>query len=298
MDPAKDLATLDGLSMGGTWNAMMSPLADTARARGPIQAALDRVEDQMSLWRPSSVLSQINAAPLRQWTALPIETASVIGAGLGLMAEMPGVFSILMGGASAREGFIPGRDCPSSADPSAIEFDSTRLRRLEDVALDLNSVAKGYAVDLAVESLRADGFDQFLIEVAGDIRCAGTRPDGAPWSVAMELPIPDRIIPAQYFPLANEAIATSGGYRRANGTRSHLIAPNNTAPLPVQSASVAVIAETAMQADGWATVMSILGPEAGLIEAEKRGLAVAYVEPRPPECFVERGSAAMAMRVT
>lgn len=292
-----EMEKLDGLSMGGTWSAMLPPLSDTSRARGLIQTALDRVEEQMSLWRPSSTICQINAAPVDQWIPLPRETAAVVGAGLGLMQEMPGVFSILMGGASVREGFQPGRACAISFDPNAVEFDGDRLRRRADVAVDLNAIAKGYGADLAAETLRGQGFDRFLIEVAGDIRCNGPRPDGAPWSVAMELPIPDRIIPAQSFPVDDEAIATSGGYRRSNGDRAHLIHPTSGTPLPAQTASVAVIADTAMQADGWATVMSILGPETGLIEAEKRGLAVTFIEPAPPEGFVERGSPAMAERV-
>lgn len=284
--------------MGGTWSAMLPPQSYIGNARGLIQAALDRVEDQMSAWRPQSILCRINAAPVGTWVDLPPETAAVVGAGLGLMAEMPGVFSILMGGASAREGFIPGRDCTIASDPAAVEFDGQRLRRLEDVALDLNALAKGYAVDLAVETLRANDHENFLIEAAGDVRCEGSRPDGEPWSVAMELPIPDRIVPAQHFPLANEAIATSGGYRRAQGDRSHLIVPQTGAPLSSASASVAVIADTALQADGWATVMSILGPVAGLAEAERRGLPVVFIVPDLPAGFVERGSSAMSVRVT
>lgn len=288
---------IEGLSMGSAWSAILPPRSDMVRARGLIQAALDRVEDQMSAWKPHSVLCAVNAAPLGAWVELPPETAAVVGAGLGLMAEMPGVFSILMGGASVREGFVPGRECAISSDPDAVEFDGRCLRRVGDVAIDLNALAKGYAVDLAVETLRADGYDDFLIEVAGDIRCEGSHPDGGPWSVAMELPVPDRIIPAQHFPLSGEAIATSGGYRRAKAERSHLIVPQTGEPLPAASASVAVIADTAMQADGWATVMSILGPVAGLAEAERRGLCIAFMVPNFPEEFVERGSAAMSNRV-
>lgn len=283
--------------MGGTWSAVLSTRSDAAHAKGLIHAAFDRVERQMSAWEPRSVLCAINDAPLGVWVDLPPETAAVVGAGLGLMAEMPNVFSILLGGASAREGFVPGRNCAISANPEAVEFDGQRVRRIEDVAIDLNALAKGYAVDLAVETLRANGHDNFLVEAAGDIRCEGSHPDGGPWFAAMELPIPDRIIPAQHFPLSGEAIATSGGYRRTKGDRSHLIVPHTGTPLSAGSGSVAVIADTAVQADGWATVMSILGPAAGLIEAERRGLCVAYIVPEHPEGFVEHGSSTMSMRV-
>ncbi|HEX9857289.1 MAG TPA: FAD:protein FMN transferase, partial [Paracoccaceae bacterium] len=172
--------------------------------------------------------------------------------------------------------------------------DGQRIRRRADVALDLNAIAKGHAADLAAQRLRAAGQRHFLIEVAGDIVAAGLRPDGLPWTVALELPVPDRIIPARLIPLPGGAIATSGGYRRARGGASHLIAPKTGTPLPADGASVAVLAPTALQADGWATVMAVLGPEAGLALAEARGLAVAFIQPDPPAGFVERGSSAMA----
>ena len=290
--------TIEGASMGGNWRLRLPASEDPQAARALVQGALDLVEAQMSAWRPDSVLSRVNAAPLDAWVDLPAEMAFVLRAGLGLMAEAPGAFSILLGGASARHGFVPGRACAASSDPGSVECDGQRIRRRADVALDLNAIAKGHAADLAAQRLRAAGQRNFLIDVAGDIVAAGLRPDGLPWTVALELPVPDRIIPARLIPLsdgvAGGAIATSGGYRRARGGASHLIAPKTGAPLPADGASVAVLAPTALQADGWATVMAVLGPEAGLALAEARGLAVAFIQPDPPAGFVERGSSAMA----
>jgi len=286
-----------GLSMGGHWSAVLHPAADVERAQELVQGALDRIEETMSAWKPDSVLCHINAAPIGQWVALPKEIANVIGAGLGLMIEMQDVFSILLGGASAKHGFVPGEERQITGNIDAVEFDGQRLRRLEDVTLDLNAIAKGYAVDMAYETLCANGYNNFLIEVAGDIRCNGLRPGNIPWNVTMELPVPDRIIPALNIPLEGEAIATSGSYRRTNDAYSHLISPKTGLPLPADGNSVAVIADTAMQADGWATVMSILGQEAGLIEAEKRGLPVVFIERDLPHGFVERGSTAMGHRL-
>jgi thiamine biosynthesis lipoprotein len=258
-----------------------------------VQEVLDRVEGQMSAWRPDSVLCQVNAAPLGTWVDLPAEMAAVTAAGLALMREVPGSFSLLLGGAAAREGFQPGRVRLSSAEPGAVEFDGYRIRRLADVALDLNAIAKGFAADLAVETLVRSGFDHLLLEVAGDIRAHEGRPDGLPWTVALELPIPDRIVPARLLPLAGGAVATSGGYRRVRGAVSHLIDPAAGQPRAATEASVAVVADTALQADGWATVMAILGPEHGLALAEDCDLPVVFIA-STADGFVERGSPAMA----
>jgi thiamine biosynthesis lipoprotein len=231
---------------------------------------------------------------LRHWVDLPDEMASVVGTGLALMRKMPEAFSILMGGASARYGFVPGRECGIAAAADAVDFDGHRIRRLADVALDLNSIAKGFAADLAAQALEVLGHSDFLIEVAGDIVARGARPGGLPWTVALELPIPDRIVPVRLIPLTEMAVATSGGYRRAQGAQSHLISPADGRPLPASGASVAVLAPTAMEADGWATALAVLGPEAGLAVAESLGLAAAFIQPAPPEGFIESGSSAIA----
>ena len=284
------IQTIEGLSMGGTWRLRL-PAGDNPRAM--VQTALDLVDAQMSAWRPASALCRINAAPIGEWVPIPAETAHVIGTGLALMQAAPDAFSILMGGAQAREGFVPGRSCAASNDPALLELDGHRARRRADVALDLNAIAKGFAADLVALMLTEAGHRNFLIEVAGDIVARGQRPDGLPWTVAMELPIPDRMIAARLIPLQDIAIATSGGYRRAKGMRSHLLSPVTGQPMAATDASVAVLAPTAMQADGWATVLAVLGPEKGLAFATMHGLAAVFIAPAA-DGFVEHGSPAMA----
>lgn len=97
---------------------------------------------------------------------------------------------------------------------------------------------------------------------------------------------------ARLIPLAGGAVATSGGYRRARGAASHLIDPMTGVPMAAGAASVAAIADTALQADGWATVMAVLGPDRGLAIANARGLPVAFIEPADGS-FVARGSEVM-----
>lgn len=284
------IETVEGLSMGGTWRLRL-PLGQTD-PRGIVQAGLDLVEGQMSAWRATSALNQINASPLGQWVPVPAETAAVIGAGLDLMRLAPDAFSILMGGAQAADGFIPGRVCPMGHSPDLLELRGHCARRHADFAIDLNAIAKGFAADLVSLMLTEAGYSDFLIEVAGDIVARGQRPDGLPWTVALELPVPDRMIAARLIPLFNSAIATSGGYRRSIGARSHLRRPGTGHALTGAPASVAVLAATGMQADGWATVMAVLGAERGLKLAASVGLAVVFID-TAPDGFRETGSPVM-----
>lgn len=291
--PMQDaITTRHGQTMGGRWS-LRQPRHDTD-GHSVVQAILDLVEAQMSLWRPASPICWLNAAPVGQWVDLPGELAFVIGAGLDLMRQVPGDFSILMGGVAAAGGFQPGPARQGSADPADLELNGSRARRRADIGVDVNALAKGFAADLAAHGLAERGCRNFLFEVAGDIAARGQRPDGLPWTVAMELPVPGRSIPARLIPVLAGGIATSGGYRRARGCASHLIRADTGQALPATAASVAVCAPSAMEAEGWSTALAVMGPARGLAFAASRGLACTFIEPDPPSGFRESGSPAMA----
>src|SRR5690606_9719869 len=56
------------------------------------------------------------------------------------------------------------------------------------IALDFSSIAKGYGVDRAIMALRQLGVQDALVEVGGELRSLGKRPDGQPWRVGVEVP--------------------------------------------------------------------------------------------------------------
>lgn len=290
---ASGISTFSGTAMGGGWT--LRQRADAPSGEAAVQAALDLVDAQMSAWKPNSSLSRLNAAQVGDWVPLPPEMAIVLNAGLSLMRRAPQAFSVLMGGASAAAGFQPGRACGIGTDPGLIETCPGMVRRLADVAVDLNAIAKGFAADLAANLLTGEGHEDVLIEVAGDIVARGLRPGGLPWTAAVELPIPGQSVPARLVPVMNAGLAGSGGYRRARDGRCHILHPATGLPLADSIASVAVLAPTAMEADGWATVLSVLGPEAGLPLAAAQALPAIYLSPAPDgEGFVETGSPAMS----
>jgi len=290
---ASPIATFSGVAMGGGWT-LRQPAAVRSGA-AEVQAALDLVDAQMSAWKPGSALSRLNAAPVGDWMPIPPEMGHVLQAGLDLMQIAPGAFSVLMGGASAAAGFQPGQPCAPGRDPGVIEVAPGQARRMADVAVDLNAIAKGFAADLAGHLLVQAGHSDFLIEVAGDILAKGQRPDGLPWTAAVELPIPGRSVPARLLPVCDAGLAGSGGYRRARGGVGHILDPATGKPLPATMPSVAVLARTAMESDGWATVLSVLGPRAGLALAAERQLPALFISPAPDGGgFVETGSPTMS----
>jgi thiamine biosynthesis lipoprotein len=162
-----------------------------------------------------------------------------------------------------------------------------RLYQPGGVILDLSSVAKGYAVDRLALRLETLGVRHYLVEVGGELRGAGVKPDGQPWWVELE-GVPDAPaasssapIPQSVVALHGLAVATSGDYRRyfhhARRRASHTLDPRSGYPIANEVASVTVLAPTCMAADALSTALTVMGVDAGLPFAEGRGLAARFL---------------------
>ncbi|MFP5393544.1 MAG: FAD:protein FMN transferase [Gammaproteobacteria bacterium] len=295
--PAPDavLHQLGGASMGTTWSARVLARAGADELTALLQRELNEVVAQMSHWEPNSVLSLYNGAPAGSWVPLPPEFFTVLAYALDLAHATGGAYDPCAGalvdawgfGAHGRynqAGFQP----PSHSIPSAraaIELDTAGSRVLQPggVRLDLSSVAKGFAVDQMARRLEAQGLSHYLVELGGELRGAGVKPDGQPWWVAVE-GVPDAATPNKgeaRVALHGLALATSGDYRRffQYGPRrvAHTLDPRTGAPADNQVASVSVLHAECMAADALSTALTVLGPVDGLAFAEQRELAARFL---------------------
>lgn len=286
-DPGANILTFSGESMGTSWSLQaVSPPPDAAEG---VQAALDRVVAQMSQWETGSDLSRFNRAAPGSWQAIPTEFAEVIAAALEISAASGGAFDPGLGSLTERWGFgasgstdrVPDAEHVLAAD-RRIDFEPSppRIRRSGDAALDLAGIAKGYGVDLAAVYLLGAGVRHFLIEVGGELRGEGIRPDGQPWWVDLEVPPASSVAPYR-IALHDLSVATSGNYRRgfeANGVRySHSFDPRTGRPVTNDIASVTILHRSCMMADGWATALTVLGPDVAMALADDQRLAACII---------------------
>jgi thiamine biosynthesis lipoprotein len=151
-----------------------------------------------------------------------------------------------------------------------MDAEGTLSKKNANLALDLGSIAKGYAVDQVAELIRAGGWTDFLVEVGGEVYASGVRKDGQQWKVGVNLPDKNAAYSQVYkvVALKDSALATSGDYRNffevGKKRYSHVIDPRNGYPVDNGVVSVSVITDTCTLADGLATAIMVMGREKGL----------------------------------
>ncbi len=296
-DPAC-LHTLHGETMGTSWcvKLVAHAGADLYALHADIQTQLDRVVAQMSTWEPDSDISRFNQSPAQTWHVLPADFFTVLSCALEIASDSNGAFDPSIGPLVAAWGF--GAAQGTQDIPAIVVRDGARARvdwqqlvllaesrsawQAGGIALDLSAIAKGYGVDLVVSHLRGRGIGAALVEVGGELRGYGCKPDGSAWQVLVEA-WPDAGADSEpcVITLKGNAVATSGdhwhAFEQAGTLYSHTLDPRSGKPVQGAAAAVTVIADEAMRADAWATAMTVLGAEAGLVLARDRQLAVRFV---------------------
>mgnify|MGYP001250025632 CR=1 FL=1 len=292
-DPRRQ--SLAGPTMGTRWTALFHTAAtfDAGPLHRALQAAVDEVDSQMSTWRPDSDLMRLNAAPVGTWVALPARLMQVLALGLAIGRASGGAFDIGLGDAVRAWGFGPDPAQPDSIRAASqaarrpayegLDLDpgAGRARKRAALALDLNGIAKGYGTDRLAEVMAAAGVGAALVGIDGEMRASGLRPDGQPWTLAIEAPDPGRRAPQSILALHDAAVATSGDYRHRVTVQgrplSHTMDPARGAPLQAAPASVTVVAPTCAEADAWATALMVLGPDRGAALVRDHGLHALFL---------------------
>ena len=270
--------------MGTSWSARI--VDAPPGCLGAIEGVFARVIAQMSNWQAESDINRFNTLPIGTWVELPLDMMTVLKAGLTMARLSGGAFDPAIGQMVERWGFGPlgvtGPEMmPAHPAPwTLIETADQSARRLADVSLDFSGIAKGFAVDAVAEALHDLGARHFLIEIGGELRGEGSRPDHQPWWVDVETP-PRLSVPTLRIALCGLSVATSGDYircRTESGTQlSHSIDPSTGRPIANNVASVTVLHESAMLADAWATAITILGHERGMALAMRHDVAARLI---------------------
>ena len=292
-------ATIRGLTMGTSYAVeLAAPIDDAARTALAqlIELELAAINQAMSTYDPRSELSKFNKREDLGWAPASPSLREVLDSASRISSSTQGVFDVTVGPLIDLWGFGPHygtRRVPNNAvieqvresvgyqhvqtDPSA----GAIRKRHSRTQIDLSAIAKGYGVDRVAMILDRQGVDDYLVEIGGEFRARGSTAAGRPWRVGIERPVEGQHVVGEIVVLENRAIATSGTtqdfFDQDGRHYPHIIDPMTARPVEHPPMAASVIADTAMEADAWATALVVLGPERGYSLAQSRGLAALLV---------------------
>jgi thiamine biosynthesis lipoprotein len=292
--PQPEVWRFEGSTMGTTYHVtVVDPPAGLGReaAAAGVDAALARVNGQMSTYLAESEVSRFNRAVPGEWFPVSADTVEVVTTALDVYGRSDGAFDITVGPLVDLWGFGAGSKgpdrVPADADIAAaaarvgsaalrVRAEPPALLKEADREIDLSAIAKGYGVDRAARWLESNAVGNYMVEVGGEVRTAGRNPQGAKWRIGIEAPELGQGRAVAAVALSGESVATSGDYRNffeQDGRRySHTIDPATARPIAHALASVTVIAPDCKTADAWATAINVLGPDKGLALAARENI--------------------------
>jgi thiamine biosynthesis lipoprotein len=224
-------------------------------------ADIERVHALMSFQAPDSELSRLNRHAAVRPQQVDPHTYAVFQAALRMAALSGGAFNPCIAPRLEEWGLLPRWEAPADCASSWRHIEllpGGRIRYGRPVRVDLGGIAKGYAVDLAVRSLKRSGIENMVVNAGGDLRVAG------PQSQDVRLRHPSApLCSAHSAALRDAALATSAGYfsRRAGvtGEVSALVNPRDGTPY-LGGRSISVRAGDCMTADALTKVVLFAPP--------------------------------------
>ena len=304
-----------GMTMGTSYNIKASKLPDSLTSKeinSQVKALLEKVNGQMSTYQKDSELSLLNQNTSIDWIPVSAELYAVIKEALNISHLSNGLFDVTVGPLVNLWGFGPDEMTLSPPDEAVIKdrLNQIGYKRLtlkgdglfakKDVPglyVDLSGIAKGYGVDQVALLLERLGIMDYMVEIGGEIRVKGKNNKGHPWQIAIEKPTVEKRMIEKVLAITDTGMATSGDYRNyfeVDGVRfSHTIDPRTGRPINHKLASVTVLSETSMEADGLATAFMVMGPDEGYKFAEQNHIAAFFII-KSDKGFDEKMSTAFA----
>ena len=292
----------------GTFARVVVVSEDPSTAKKCIQAAfaeINQVDELMSAYKSDSEISRANENAAERAVPVSESTYEVLQRSIEFSKLTDGAFDITVGPLvdlfrdAANKQVAPSEEQIAQA-KAKVGFEKLKLDdknrtvqfAVEGMRLDLGGIAKGYAVDKAIQAMQLCGAIGAMVDIGGDIRCFGVPPKGKThWLIAIQDPNSaiegiggDGLLLT--LKLAHGAVATSGDYQQfvlIEGKRHSHIINRNTGISAEGLSSVTIIADNATDADALATALSVMGAEKGLVLIEKLPNTEAILMPSQPK---------------
>ncbi len=302
-----EVREFSGQTMGTTYSIKVVSKSNSFQ-KSKIQSGIDSVlidiNKKMSTYITDSELSKFNKYQDTNWVKVSRDLAIVISKALEISKASNGMYDITIGPLVNLWGFGPKfKDKKIPSDKEILEqkknvgyknilvdLDNSKIKkRIKNIYCDLSSIAKGYGVDKVGIFLESIGFENYMVEIGGEVRTKGENGKNEKWKIGIATPTNDGL--QKIVNLSNYSMATSGDYLNyfeENGIRySHTINPKTGKPITHKLASVSVIHSNCSNADAYATAIDVMGPKEGYKFALQQNLPI-FMIVREKNGFVEK----------
>jgi thiamine biosynthesis lipoprotein len=291
---------INGQAQGTTYHISYFSAGETIK-KTSIDSILSVIDLSMSLYKDSSVISKFNNSDGKK-VVLDAHIKNVLLKSFQINKETNGAFDITVAPLVSLWGF--GKDkiarLPDSSTISKIIKNEIGMNKLKlkgnrliksnpAVKIDLNGIAQGYSVDVIAGYLESKDVTAYVVEIGGEVRAKGQKPNGSKFKIGIEGPSRDKNASPDIKHVAsfdNGAITTSGNYRKyiAAGGKNygHIINARNGYPIQNEMISVTVFAKKAIDADGYDNALMAMGIKDALSFVAKNKNIEAYLIYKKP----------------
>ena len=291
----------------GTFARIVAIAKNSSTAHKCIKAGfeqLESVDKLMSGYKADSELSRLNRDAYKSPVKVSQPLFEVLLSSVAFSRKTDGAFDVTVGPLVDLYRSAGGKKAAPNEDQidqakSKVGFEKLQLDEgnktvkftADGMKIDLGGIAKGYAIDKAVEAMQTAGAIGGMVDVGGDIRCFSKPTRGKKkWLVGLQDPTDTEgdigtgklLLTLE---MTDAAVATSGDYRRfalLDGKKYSHIIDRDTGSGAEGLSSVTIISRNATEADALATAVSVMGAEKGLALIETMPQVEAILISSPP----------------
>lgn len=284
-DCKKHYTVVESTALGTFVQVKCSPTITKTELYDLVRNIDTEAKESMSIFEHGSQLSKINR---NECDSLDSHIMANLALAKRYYELSNGYYDVTVKPLTSAWGFAAkGEKCNNPNIDSLLEFvgfdkiaiNDHRITKSDSrIQVDLNSIAKGYVVDLVAEALSKRGVENYMVNIGGEIRCKGMNPEGSEWHIGIETPYEGNFEQnslEKIIPVSNCAVATSGNYRRYYTSEEglkvcHTINPKTGYSVLSNLLSATVVAPTCAEADAAATMFMAMGSEGGALELAKK----------------------------
>lgn len=311
-EPVPEIAKFEGFAQGTTYHISYWPETpvDGKALESAVNTALADIDKKLSNYRPDSAIEIFNHNPSPDSQLVGDEIVALIKVAGKVSHASQGCYDLTIKPLFDLWGFqgdalsIPDEAVLQQARAEigldkVVVVDDSHLRKPANVRVDVSSVAQGYSVEKISRVMEGLGVRNYLVEIGGELKTHGHKPDGSAWRIAVEKPLPgeQRLLKVLTTPKDRPfAVMTSGTYRHyfdVNGQRySHILDARTGKPVTHDLVAVTVLHEDPTVADAWSTALLCVGQQQGMQLADAEQLNALFIQ-QQGQALVETKSQAL-----